>query len=385
MRKAPAVQQLGSLGQYRLILFSAVGSIPLQVAAVIVFAGGASGLSRTVSGLFPSLALLGLFLSCSVLALGRANPLLRANLRGFVMVQAGLLLVVPHVPLALALVAWFAIGAISGLFMFCGMIAAANQDHKFMGYLLRVALAMVLSGTIALCVAWLPFGSPYLLACTVFAVIVLLVFWVAAPSRNPCGEPLPETKGLSIVLSKEGLSIAPLLLFFAGGLGIASNMSAFIPIVDGRFVSMEAFAAGKILGAAAVVGTLALSRNDSTLRLVVSVAALLLSAMVLGRSFLPPVLVVFCLEVALNVAGAAFMAEVARSGDPRLRPFIPVAGLLGLALGPVMGAVMVELYGPMLLRAACIIAIGTSLLWHIINAQVSREPESAQPPAGPGE
>lgn len=350
----------------RLIVFSAIGSVPLHIAAVLVFAGGPGTLPPEAAGLVSSAILGGQFVACLAQALGFARPLFALRLAPLVFLQAAMLVVLPALPFAPGLVAWFVVGWISGIFMYKGMVAAARARSKYLGFLARLVAAMTFAGAIALGVSRLDAFSAYGTTCFLYAGLVCLVYFVTRPSDADAALDAAEVAVWRTI--RPALApLLPLVLFFIGGLMVGSHLSVFVSLADMGADPMLTFGLAKIAGAAILVGTLLVWRRDSLARLLVSVALLLASAGLLPtHSGLPILSVVIGFEVALNIAGAAFMGEASRDGPRAAVRFIPVAGLMGIAIGPMLGGYIAAVASPGHMLWVAVAAIAASVVLHFV-------------------
>lgn len=354
-------------GEMRLIVFSAIGSLPLHIAAVLVFAGGPERLPPEATGLISSVILGGLFAACVTQALGFLRPLFSVRLSPLVVLQIATLLLLPQLDFGPALLAWFLVGWISGVFMYKGMVAAALAQDKYVGYLARVVVAMVLAGLIALGVSLFKELSVYTTTCVIYAIMIATVYLITRPADKHIGPdmatapPAWRTVWLSVRL------LPPLVLFFVGSLMVGSHISVLVRIEDVSASPVGVFAVAKILAALLIAATMLVWRRDSVARLLASIFLLMLSVGLLAAETALPILIsVIGFEFALNIAGAAYMAEVAREGPTEIGRFIPTAGLLGVALGPAVGAYLAAVMTPQHMLLVALAAIAASLMLHFL-------------------
>lgn len=350
----------------RLIVFSAVGSLPLHIAAVLVFAAGPAALPAEATGLVSSAILYGLFAAVLLQAFGTARRLLTVRLWLLVAAEVGILILLPILPLGPGLVAWFLVGAISGVFMFKGMVAAAAAQQKYLGFLTRLAVAMALAGLIALGVSALGEARSYTTVCALYAAVLVLIYAVTRPDREEtlsAAAPARASAPAPAIL----LALAPLVIFYVGGLMVGSHLPLFVRLYGPIGADpMGVFGLAKIVGALVLTGTLLVWRRDSLARLLLSSGLLVVAAALLGFTTVLPILAVaITFELALNIAGAAFMAEVARSGPTDAHRFIPAAGLAGIAAGPSVGAYVAAVMSPAALLGMAIGAIVASLALYL--------------------
>lgn len=354
----------------RLILFSSLGSLPLHLAAVLVFAGMADDLGVTRSGIFTSAILSGLLVSCLLQALDVARFLFLSNRLGvLVIVQISLLLATPLLPQVITPVPWFVVGWISGVYMFQGMVAAANAPNKYLGFLSRVVLAMMLAGGIATVLCYVPILSSYTSVCVLYAIVVGVLYAITRPpsvERLELSEEARQARplGLSPLML---VRLVPIVLFFTGSLMFGAHITGFVgAVADDN--SILAFGIAKLVGGLALAISIAISRRDSSNR-VFGAAVVMAVAMATLRhdSLVPAVLVVLGFEIALNIGGAAFMAEVARTGSDAVRRLIPAAGLAGTAIGPIGGSLLLVAGSQNLLRWAAIAVMVIGVVWLAID------------------
>ena len=356
-------------GAVRLVIFSALGSLPLHLAAVMVFAGTADGMGETTPGLLTSAILIGLFGSCLVQAVGPPQGFFFSNRLGLLVgCQVGLLLIAPLLPDVVGAIAWFAIGWISGVYMYQGMVVAANAANKYLGFLARVVFAMFLSGIIAVGVCHMPRLSNYASACVLYAIVVATVYMLTRPevlssvmSAEIASDLEADRPALSI--GTLAAQLLPVVLFFAGSVMFASHIAGFVGEA-GDVSSMNAFGIAKIVGGLVLALTLTVSRLDSGRRLVMSAIVMVVAMAILGpHGLLPAVFVVLGFEIALNIGGAAFMAEVARHGQNDIKRYIPAAGLIGTAIGPITGSFLLTEGSHGLLRWLAIGTVAAGVVW----------------------
>ncbi|GAB5375112.1 MAG: hypothetical protein AcusKO_15740 [Acuticoccus sp.] len=170
---------------------------------------------------------------------------------------------------------------------------------------------------------------PYRATCAIYAAVVCLVYALTFPEENLPAATSDSTPAAVPLGSRwhTALTLLPLVLFFVGGLMVASHLSVFVTLANATADSMAVFGVAKIAGAAVLVGTLLVWRRDSLARLLFSGAALAGACLLLSGSWAVPVLaIVVAFEVALNIAGASFMGEVARDGSAEVQRFIPWPG-----------------------------------------------------------
>lgn len=350
----------------RLIVFSAVGSLPLHLAAVLVFAGGRDGLPPAAAGLVSSAILTGLFAACLSQALGYAQRLFNIRLTPLVALQTALLLVLPTLWLVPALLAWFVVGWISGIFMYRGMLAAAAAREKYLGFLARLVAVMALAGVIALGVGALGGADPYRAACAIYAAIVCITYAAFFPANDRFAAAPQRTAARPVLRGATLRALAPLVLFFVGALMIGSHLSVFVTLSDASANSMTVFGLAKLIGAVVLLGTLLVWRHDSLVRLFISGAALVVSSLLLAGSPMMPILAaIVSFEVMLNIAGAAFMGEVARDSTQDVQRFIPAAGLAGIAIGPSLASTVAALSTPVNMLFMAVAAIALSMVLHL--------------------
>ena len=357
-------------GGMRLIVFSAIGSLPLHIAAVLVFVPTPVDLPDKASGLISSAILCGLFAAVLAQAFGLARRLTATRLLPLVAAQVATLVALPFLPMILGFAAWFLVGAISGVFMFKGMVAAAGARDKYLGFLARLAVAMALAGLIAMGVSAIAAPQGYLAACLIYAFIVLAVYVAMRPDEKEAAAITPPQppgrlgQGSLVVL-------LPLVLFYVGALMVGSHLPLFIKLhgpVDAD--PMQVFGFAKIGGALVLIATLLTWRRDSLMRLLLSAGLMVVAIVLLGVSTVLPILgVAIVFELALNIAGAAFMGEVARTGPSEAHRFIPAAGLAGIAAGPSVGAYVAAELSPAALLAVAVGVVVMSLALHVNRRQ----------------
>lgn len=353
-------------GGMRLIVFSAIGSLPLHIAAVLVFVPGPAHLPAFASGLISSAILCGLFAAVLAQAFGFARRLSTMRLLPLVAAETATLIILPFLPLLLGFAAWFLVGAISGVFMFKGMIAAAGARQKYLGFLARLTAAMALAGLIALGVSVMDGTQAYLAACLIYAAVVVVVYALTQPEEGAAMS-VPPPATTSGPLRPTLLVLLPLVLFFTGALMVGSHLPLFVQLHESTDADpMQVFGFAKIGGAVVLTATLLLWRRDSLMRLFISAGLMVVAMVLLGISTTLPILAIaIVFELALNIAGAAFMGEVARNGPSDAHRLIPAAGLAGIAAGPSVGAYVAAVLSPAALLGVAIGAVVASLTLYL--------------------
>ncbi|WMS43527.1 hypothetical protein RDV64_03765 [Acuticoccus sp. MNP-M23] len=370
----------------RVVLFSAVGSLPLHLTAVL--ASTASGVGGVAPGVLASAALLGLFASSSLRSFGVVERFWRLwadELRSIVRhpfvtisLHVGVLLALPFLTGPLSLAGWFAVGWISGIYMFNGMVAAASGASKFLGFMARLSAAMVLAGIIAMAVQWIDASVPYTRLCVAYAVVILAVALILRPDGRILSAEIPSRPEIASNRGEQYVALAGLLGFFMAALMFVSNIGTFLDagqsLIDrtAGSVGLSKIAAGVILSL-----TVALWGRDSTARLLVTATALIISMGLLdgaaGVAISLVILVAF--EIALNIGGSAAMAEVARVGSPFVKRMIPTMGLAGVAAGPLVGAALLSLGSPAWVRwgAMLVMAVSVAAIVGVHRVAVARQ------------
>ena len=386
----------------RVVLFSSVGSLPLHLTAVLAAtAGSAGGIGGVAPGVLTGAALLGLFASSGTRSSGLLDSIWRvrwlAPLRpvmghpaATILPQLLLLAALPFVTGTLALAGWFAVGWISGIYMFTGMVAAASGVSKFFGFMARLSAAMVLAGVIALAVQWTHFGEPYMRLCLFYALVVLVVALILRPDRRIVTAAPSLRADIPSRYGEQLVALFGLLGFFLAAMMFVSNMNAFLN-PPGSLFDRTAGSVGvsKIAAGAILTVTVALWRRDSTVRFVVTAIGLIATMILLdgaeGLAISLSILVAF--EITLNVGGSAAMAEVARVGNPFIKRMIPTVGLAGVAAGPMVGAAILSLGSAGWVRWFAVLLMGLSVVAILAVHRVAirrRRRRSAAGLANPG-
>ncbi|MEM7695788.1 MAG: hypothetical protein AAF318_15155 [Pseudomonadota bacterium] len=352
--------------QLRLILFSGLGSLPLHMSAVIAVSGVQHGFSATEAGALMSACLAGLFAATTCRAfnvrLGGFAP--RLSVLGII--QAALLGIVPFWPPTVELPLWVAIGWVSGILMFEGMHAAATAQHRFVSFLVRLSFAMVLSATAALGGAALPLplfeGVCLMYAALTLAVTLALMVGRSTPTLAAGSSATLLRRAFSVAVA---LALAPCVLFFCGTLMLVTHIVDLVAQGGAlRASNLTALGWGKLLSSAVLGIVLVCLRGESRAKLVVSVVGVAAVLWLSQHAPVLPVAIFICaFEVGINVAGASFLGETARVGDAIIHRLMPMAALLGVALGPAIGAQVLEGGGPdRLAQAGVVIMCGATLL-----------------------
>ncbi len=360
----------------RVVLFSAIGSLPLHLTAVVAStASAASGIGGVAPGVLAGAALIGLFASSSLRSFGVVGRLWRHWPAGWrtmvrhpvvtVALQIAILLALPLASGTLTLAGWFAVGWISGIYMFNGMVAAASGASKFLGFMARLSAAMVLAGVIAIAVQWLEPGEPYTRLCIAYALVILAAGLILRPDERILSAETPTVAEISSRRGEQLVALLGLLGFFLAALMFISNLGAFLDTgTDLGDRTAGSVGISKIAAGVILTFTVALWSRDSTARFVLTSAAVILSMALLdgaaGIAISLVILVAF--EIALNIGGSAAMAEVARVGSPAVKRMIPTMGLAGVAAGPLAGALLLSLGSAAWVRWAAVLVMTISVL-----------------------
>lgn len=370
----------------RTSIFSAIGSLPLHLAPIVVYALTLEGWSLVAASTVASMAMVGLLLAASVQTVLERSFWSPFEIVALVGLHTALVLLSIKVgPRFLPLV-WLSVGFVSGLFMQIGILSAAEARDKFSNFVVRLACALVLSGVVALFAWGGPCEDPFIGLAVGMSLVSVLVYAstvlgariiLAQPSRARAAsvERQADRPGGGRPARSGFLALLVLALFFLATTAFLTHIAEALRAASATSSTAFVIGAAKVGSGCLLALVLFLlrgvERGKGPLACLALLAVLALASDTVLAAFAVTLLLTF--EIVFNVSSSALMAQVAEAATHRQRRAILLAALSGGAAGPLVGAGIIELASFDALRVMSGAAVAGVAAWMLFPAIVARE------------
>jgi len=357
-------------------LLSAAASLPSHLMPLLLVAVLADGrLVLPEAGWITSTYLLGqMTTTLGLPALG-----FRRITRGQAFVAAGGFVALLLLSIGLAgfalLSCWWAMGAACGGLQFLATTTAANAQNRADAFSLRLAISLVLSGSMILCLQWLRgFGSYGPLALQLAPVIALILFAGLCLYRPPVPQD-QNARASSLVPSQEQRpwGLVAVFVLFAGQTGI---MAYAVQAARHRGLALEhaTFALGicKLAAGVALFISMKYLASESRQRLGPPgvVLALAVAGMVASTDTLSFMVSLLLWELGINVLSARLQPLVVQENPRIAGAWLTGALFVGGAAGPALHGASFQFGMPELFQVFAIVSALVPAAWAVSRAMM---------------